>query len=80
MERRGMQNRLVCVIRFPDAGKKCSDKNDCAGSCMIDLGRREYSQAELARTHIGACQVDDKPFGCWAHLVNGKVSGWFCAD
>ena len=80
MERRGMQNNKVCVVRYRDANKLCSDKSDCEGDCLIDLGREDHTEAELAQAVKGRCQADDQLLGCYAEIAKGKVVSRICAD
>jgi len=75
-----MANRSLCVIPYSDGGKTCSDKSDCTGLCVIDLGKADYSEAELAKASTGKCQLDDKLFGCYAVLAKGKIVEQSCRD
>jgi len=70
----GRMQRQTCVIPYADAGKVCSDKADCQGSCIAD-GNAE-SQAATA----GQCQKTNVQFGCYAKIVGGKSTGTICVD
>lgn len=70
----GRMQRQTCVVPYADAGKACSDKADCQGSCIAD-GNAE-SQAATA----GQCQKTNVQFGCYAKIVAGKSTGTICVD
>jgi len=65
-----------CVVRFSDAGKRCTDKSQCQGLCILDTDR----EAGLGDPAKGRCQEDDDPCGCKIAVVNGKVAGGACVD
>ena len=76
--RRGLAGETMCVTPYPDAGKACSDKNDCAGRCIADYddvrGRTSGSAA------VGKCQTDNALFGCYAEVVQGRLTQRICVD
>lgn len=78
LDHRGMFDTAMCVTPFPDAGKVCSDKADCAGRCILDrdaaVGKSVGSEA------TGRCQADDALFGCHADVVGGKMMRTICED
>ena len=69
-------HKPACVIRYPDAGKRCTDKSQCAGLCIVDSAR----PLELGENAKGRCQEDDDPCGCKIEVKNGKVAGGICVD
>ncbi len=77
LAQRGKRGNLMCVHAFGDAGKACSTKKDCQGRC---LATREGGLPKLGEASAGMCQADDKLFGCFAELENGKVKSSMCVD
>jgi pimeloyl-ACP methyl ester carboxylesterase len=65
-----------CVVRYPDAGKRCSNKSDCQGRCLVD-GERSLRPGDPAN---GRCEEDDDPCGCKFEVKNGKLAGGICVD
>lgn len=79
LDQRGLFGKPMCVRRFSDAGKVCSDKSDCIGRCIIeDKGQLQSLAIDTGTT--GQCQADDRLFGCYAEIVNGRVTERVCVD
>ena len=76
IERRGRLRAEACVQPFADAGRVCSDNDQCAGDCITDIAEQENGSANVT----GMCQADDRPFGCFAKVVNGRATGGICID
>jgi hypothetical protein len=76
--RRGLMGEKMCVTPYPDAGKACSDRSDCAGRCIADYaavkGQTSGSPA------VGKCQADDALFGCYAEVRQGRLGARLCVD
>ncbi len=72
--RRGWQQ---CIQTFADAGKTCSDSDDCLGECRVDLNSMP---AVASQPVTGACQVNDSPFGCHATVEDGVAQPAICVD
>ncbi|MBC7667572.1 MAG: hypothetical protein H7236_03720 [Gemmatimonadaceae bacterium] len=70
----GRMQRQTCVLPYADAGKMCSDKADCQGSCIAD------GNAESQAATVGQCQRTNVQFGCYAKIVAGKSTGTICVD
>jgi len=66
----------ACVVRFADAGKRCTDKSQCQGLCLLDGDH----PADLGAPAHGRCQEEDDPCGCKIEVKNGKVAGGRCVD
>src|ERR1051326_6565248 len=50
-----MLGELMCVVRYRDGGKECSDKSDCLGECL-------YEGSEPAPPNaVGRCQRTNDP-------------------
>lgn len=79
LDYRGMFGTAMCVTRFPDAGKACSDKSDCSGRCITE-DERFLTPAAIGNSARGLCQPDDSLFGCYAEVVNGRIAQPICAD
>lgn len=74
LDRRGMIQQLICVHPYADAGKSCTDNQQCDGKCIapVDAG----PDGEI----VGQCQADDALFGCYAEVVDGKAVRAICVD
>lgn len=68
----GMMGTLACTMPAPDAGKACSDSDECAGQC--------WSDAAPGTTAKGMCQPTNMPFGCHSEVKGGVVQPALCAD
>lgn len=64
----------TCVIPYADAGKACTDKSQCQGECVLE------SNLEAQGDVAGQCQKTNRQFGCYAKVVNGKITGAICVD
>jgi len=72
--RQGLLGGYMCVMRFADAGKKCSSGSECIASCRTD------SSESKAGKVVGRCQATTSPFGCYANVEQGKAKGAICVD
>lgn len=74
----GMLGFYRCTVPYEDAGERCTDASDCEGRCMARDDVTDYDgvpgEAE------GVCEADDSPFGCYATIEDGSVSGMLCVD
>ena len=62
-----------CLRQTADAGKACSDSEQCEGQCLAPEG-------SVDGTHVGgSCSVDTNPFGCQQRLRDG-VASTICVD
>ncbi|QCI92707.1 hypothetical protein [Novosphingobium sp. EMRT-2] len=77
LERRGRLGAELCVHRYADAGKACHDKADCQGRCIAD---REGGLPAAGEPASGKCQADDRLFGCFAEVRDGKAQPGLCID
>ena len=77
MQRVGRLQTLQCVVRYADAGKRCTDGDQCAGDCRLPEGTGEVApNASVA----GVCQADSNNFGCHTSVEDGKVGVGLCID
>lgn len=70
----GMLGMYRCVKPYADAGKACRSKSDCEGKCLATDDAAPDAEV------TGACQANDSPFGCYAEVEDGKVTGAICVD
>lgn len=76
VERRGMAQTEVCVTPYADAGKICTDGDQCTGRCIAE-GRVGSAPGE---TVTGICQRDDQLFGCYGIVEDGRIEAGLCVD
>lgn len=62
-----------CLRQTTDAGKACTDSEQCEGQCMAPEGSVDGSQVG------GSCSVDTNPFGC-QQRVRGGMASTICVD
>ena len=65
----------ACVTPYPDAGIPCRDSSECRGQC-----RYGGEEVEIGAEVRGECQEDDDPCGCFAEVVDGRLTRALCAD
>jgi len=67
---------MMCVERFPDAGRPCTDGSQCrGGSCYY-----EGPTPSPGQRVTGACVQSTNPCGCHARVENGQTQGALCVD
>lgn len=66
----------MCVLRFRDAGKSCTDKKDCTGKCLY-VGENPHVGATGV---TGRCEPDNDPCGCMAVIKGGRIVSNDCRD
>ena len=64
----------TCVYPAPDSGKKCGGYEDCAGRCDAPVDTPQGTATS------GTCSALVGPVGCANIVVNGKATGFLCAD
>lgn len=74
----GMLGMYRCVVPFADAGNVCRDSSDCLGQCRTSDDVTNYNAAPGSQ--VGACQVNDSPFGCYGTVENGTAQAMLCVD
>ena len=73
----GMMQTEACEIRYPDAGKTCTDGSQCAGGmCLTDAATPENAGARTT----GVCQPTNMTFGCFSEVKDGVTQPGLCAD
>ncbi len=76
MTPQGRMQTLQCVVSYADAGKRCTDGDDCLGDCRIEAA--PFPTAGAAA--VGRCQADSSRFGCYASIENGRAEPAICVD
>ena len=76
MHRVCLMGNMACVISYPDAGKTCTDKDECTGQCRFAGGTPPPPSA----TARGVCQQTSDPCGCFSQIIRGKVQPALCVD
>lgn len=69
-----MLGTFECVVRYRDAGKRCTDKSQCTGDCLYE-GRQPAPPGAT-----GVCQRTSDPCGCRARVIGGNVQHTICGD
>ena len=64
-----------CILKYADAGKPCTDSDQCAGDCRI-----EGNSGLNPSTVTGQCQADSGRFGCHTPVEDGKAGATLCID
>lgn len=78
LDKRGRRGDLMCVHAYGDAGKPCASRKDCRGRCLA--ASNGGGLPKVGEAAAGMCQADDKLFGCFAELEQGKVKSAMCID
>lgn len=73
----GRMQSLQCVVSYADAGRRCTDGDDCQGDCRIE----EVNGAPNAgAATVGQCQASSTRFGCYTTVEGGKAEATICVD
>jgi len=73
----GRMQSVRCVITYADAGRRCTDGDDCAGDCRVE----DVANAPAAGTNaVGQCQASSSRFGCYTTIEGGKAEATLCVD
>ena len=80
----GLLREERCNLPTLDAGKVCSNQNECEGACLADLSKEEQDrvtkQKEIIETK-GECTSWLLTIGsCDAYVEDGKVDSILCVD
>ena len=76
MRQVGRMQTWQCVVKYADAGKRCTDASQCEGDCEI-AGNSGIAAGAAA---TGVCQADSNRFGCRTTVKDGKAQGTLCID
>lgn len=77
MERVGRLQSLQCVVRYTDAGKRCTDSDQCEGECRYE---GDASAVAAGASVAGVCQADSNRFGCSTRVEDGRPDATICID
>ncbi|MFA4950006.1 hypothetical protein [Brevundimonas sp.] len=73
----GRLQSLQCVVSYADAGRRCTDGDDCQGDCRIG----EVNGApDAGSAAVGQCQANSTRFGCYTTVEGGKAEATICVD
>lgn len=73
----GRMQSVRCVITYGDAGRRCTDGDDCAGDCRVE----DVADAPAAGADaVGRCQASSSRFGCYTTVEGGKAEATICVD
>ena len=76
MRQVGRMQTWQCVVKYADAGKRCTDASQCEGDCEI-AGNSGLAPGARA---VGQCQADSNRFGCRTTIKDGKAEATLCID
>lgn len=76
MKQVGRMQSWQCVISYADAGKRCTDGDQCQGDCRIE-GNSGVTPGTAA---TGVCQATSDRFGCHTTVEDGKAGPTLCID
>ena len=77
VERRGRAGMQMCVMPYLDGGKLCTDSSQCEARCIVE-GNPEPGSAD--EDVVGICQRDDRLFGCFGEVTDGRITQAMCID
>ncbi len=73
----GRMQTMQCVVRYADAGKRCTDGDQCAGDCRVSDSKAQLREGDAA---VGQCQATSNGFGCFTQVEDGKAEPTLCVD
>jgi len=76
MQQVGRARTWQCVVKYADAGERCTDASQCEGQCEI-AGNSGIAPGTAT---AGVCQADSNRFGCRTTVENGKAGNTLCID
>lgn len=76
MQQVGRMQSWQCVVRYADAGKRCTDGDQCQADCLIEGNSGVAPGAAVA----GVCQATNNRFGCNTPVEDGKAGPTLCID
>ena len=77
MQRVGRLQTLQCVVRYTDAGQRCTDSDQCQGECRYE---GDASAVAPNASVAGVCQADSNRFGCSTRVEDGRPDATICID
>ena len=89
MQRVGLLGSWQCIVRYADAGKRCTDGDQCQGDCRAEVSLPPpppgppvvpEKTAPVPPATEGVCQADSNSFGCYAVIEDGRSAPMICVD
>ncbi|MBW8304097.1 MAG: hypothetical protein K0M78_09180 [Brevundimonas sp.] len=77
MQPQGRMQTLQCVVAYADAGKRCTDGDDCQGECRI---AEAAAAPDAGAAAGGQCQATSSRCGCYTTVEDGKAQATICVD
>jgi hypothetical protein len=75
----GRMQTVRCVITYADAGRRCTDSDQCEGTCR--LNGEPSPTVRPGSAAVGQCQASNASnFGCFTTVEDGKVDATLCVD
>lgn len=74
----GRMQTPQCVVSYADAGKRCTDGDDCQGDCRVEEADGGFPAAGSAVA--GRCQASSSRFGCYTTVEDGRAEATICVD
>ena len=75
----GRMQSLQCVVSYADAGKRCTDGDDCQGDCRVEESASGGFPTAGAAA-VGRCQASSSRFGCYTTVENVRAEATICVD
>lgn len=72
----GRMQSIQCVIRYADAGQRCTDGDQCGGDCLL----AEAGSVPDGGAAVGQCAATSNRFGCATRVEDGKADATLCID
>jgi len=76
LQRVGRMQSVQCVIAYADAGKRCTDGDQCLGDCLYDGAAAPGTNVSVG----GQCAPTSNRFGCATRVEDGKADATLCID
>lgn len=73
----GRLQSMQCIVPYADAGKRCTDGDQCQGDCRVEGSSGILEGRPVSN---GVCQADSDRFGCFTTVEDGKASATLCVD
>lgn len=73
----GRMQSLQCVVSYADAGRRCTDGDDCQGDCRVE---EVNGTPDAGSAAVGQCQANSSRFGCYTTIESGKAEATICVD
>jgi len=89
MQRVGLLGSWQCIVRYADAGKRCTDGDQCQGDCRAEVNLPPpppgppvvpEKTSPVPPATEGVCQADSNQFGCYGVIEDGKAAAMICVD